>query len=238
MKYISEFVGSLVFLGLGYGYMCNIKLKKTLISEMRYIELVVAWALAIGLGLMMAVVMGGPAYLNPSIIIGQVILNNLPVIEAIKYLIAEFLAAGVAIEICLIFFYDSFKASPDVTKKEIFSAYPVTRNLLQNSVQEFIATFTLITLVLKICTISSTALQVGIIGFSCVGALALTYNSTGFSMNPMRSVFSSIWFTIFKMIKVIPTTEEDKVDWTYQLIVNGLASTAGGLFAVLINCSN
>lgn len=34
MMYISEFVGSLIFLLGGYAYMCNISLKKTLVATL------------------------------------------------------------------------------------------------------------------------------------------------------------------------------------------------------------
>lgn len=42
MVLLSEFVGSLIFLLGGYAYMCNISLKKTLVSKLNYIELAVA----------------------------------------------------------------------------------------------------------------------------------------------------------------------------------------------------
>ena len=71
MTYFSEFVGSLIFLLGGYGYMCNVSLKKTLVSSLNYIELVFAWSLAVGFGLCVAVIMGGPAYLNPGVVFGE-----------------------------------------------------------------------------------------------------------------------------------------------------------------------
>ena len=40
MNYLSEFCESLVFLLGGYAYMCNVSLKKTLVSTLNYIELV------------------------------------------------------------------------------------------------------------------------------------------------------------------------------------------------------
>lgn len=39
--------------------MCNISLKKTLVSTLNYIELVFAWSLAVGFGLVTAVIMRG-----------------------------------------------------------------------------------------------------------------------------------------------------------------------------------
>ena len=233
MKYVAEFAGSLVFLLGGYAYMCNVSLKKTLVSTLNYVELVIAWSLAVGLGLTTAVIMGGPAYLNPGVVFGNIITGALPVTEALIYLLMEFLAAGTAEILCMIFFWDSFKASPNMPKRGIFSAYPVQKNMVLNFVQEVIATFAFLFLVftcLKATGGDSAALQIGVIGFAAVAILALTLNSTGFSMNAMRSVFSSIWFAILPF----PNKNGEKVDWPYQLVVNLAGSSIGGILAVIV----
>ena len=69
MMYFSEFAGSLIFLLGGYAYMCNINLKSTLVSTLNYIELVFAWSLAVGFGLAVSVILGGPGYLNPGVVL-------------------------------------------------------------------------------------------------------------------------------------------------------------------------
>lgn len=233
MEYIAEFAGSLVFLLGGYAYMCNVTLKKTLVSTLNYVELVIAWSLAVGLGLTTAVIMGGPAYLNPGVILGNILVGSLGVGDALIYLLMEFLAAGVAEIICLIFFYDSFKASEGVAKRGIFSAYPVEKNVGLNFVQEMIATFAFLFIVftcLKATSGDSAALQIGVIGFAGVALLSLTLNSTGFSMNAMRSVFSSVWFVLLPF----PNKDGEKVDWSYQLIVNLVGSSVGGIMAVVV----
>lgn len=231
MAYLAEFVGSLIFLLGGYAYMCNISLKKTLVGTLNYIELAVAWSLAVGFGLTMAVIMGGPAYLNPGVVLGSIIFSGLAINEAIIYLLMEFLAAGCAEILCLIFFYDSFKASKDMPKRGIFSAYPVEKNIPLNFVQEIIATFAFLFLVLttiKAASGTAAPIYIGVVGFAAVMLLSLTLNSTGFSMNAMRSFFSSIWFTILP----IPNKGEG-VDWTYQFVVNFIGSSIGGVLAVM-----
>ncbi|MDE6699708.1 MAG: aquaporin [Acetatifactor sp.] len=232
MVYVSEFVGSLIFLLGGYAYMCNISLKKTLVGTLNYIELAVAWSLAVGFGLAVAVILGGPAYLNPGVVFGSVIAGTLPISQACIFLLMEFLAAGVAELLCMVFFWDSFKASKGMAKRGIFSAYPVEKNVPLNFVQEFIATFAFLFLVLgtiKAASGDSAALQIGVVGFAAVLILSLTLNSTGFSMNAMRSVFSSIWFALLPF----PNKDGEKVDWGYQLIVNLVGSSLGGITAVL-----
>lgn len=233
MAYVSEFVGSLIFLLGGYAYMCNISLKKTLVGTLNYIELAVAWSLAVGFGLAVAVILGGPAYLNPGVVFGNLILGKLLFDQALMYLLMEFLAAGTAVLVCTIFFWDSFKASGDMPKRGIFSAYPVEKNMVLNFIQEMLATFMFLFLVLgtiNACSGDSAALQIGVVGFAAVLILSLTLNSTGFSMNAMRSVFSSIWFAIIP----IPNKGKEKVDWSYQLIVNLVGSSLGGIIAVAV----
>lgn len=228
---LAEFAGSLIFLLGGYAYMCNISLKKTLVGTLNYIELAVAWSLAVGFGLAVAAIMGGPAYLNPGVVFGSILAGSLKIKDAAFFLLMEFLAAGAAELLCMIFFWDSFKASQGMSKRGIFSAYPVQKNVPLNFFQEVVATFVFLFLVLGSAagrTAGGGALQLGVIGFAAVLILALTLNSTGFSMNAMRSVFSSIWFAILPF----PTKDGEKVDWSYQLIVNLIGSSIGGILAV------
>ena len=229
MVYLSEFVGSLIFLLGGYSYMCNISLKKTLVGKLNYIELVVAWSLSVGFGLAIAVVMGGPAFLNPGVVFGKLIMGALPIADAALYLLMEFLAAGAAVLLCMIFFHDSFKASPEESKRGIFSAYPVEKNMALNFFQEVLATFVFLFLVFMGITGVTSPVTIGVVGFGAVALLSLSLNSTGFSMNAMRSVFSSIWFAILP----IPNKNGEKVDWGYQLIVNFVGSSIGGILAVV-----
>ncbi len=231
MVYLSEFVGSLVFLLIGYAYMCNITLKNTLIGKLNYIELAVTWSLAVGMGVTIAKCMNGPAYLNPGVVLGSIIFGGLAVNEALLFMLMEFLAAGCAEVLCMIFFWDSFKASEGVAKRGIFSAYPVEKNLVLNIVQEIIATFVFFFMLLLCLGAASgemASLVCGVAGFAVVMIMALSLNSTGFSMNAMRSVFSSIWFAILPF----PTKNGEKVDWQYQILVNLVGSSIGAIIAV------
>lgn len=229
MAYLAEFVGCFIFLFGGYAYMCNVSLKNTLVSKLNYIELVTAWSLAVGFGLAVAAIMGGPAYLNPGVVFGSMIWNGLGIVDGLLYLLMEFLGAGAAMIVCMVFFWDSFKTSPDMPKRGIFSAYPVQKNIPLNFVQEVLATFIFLFLVFMGITFVSDPLVIGAVGFAAVALLSLTFNSTGFSMNAMRSVFSSVWFAILPF----PNKNGEKVDWAYQLIVNLAGSSIGGILAVI-----
>lgn len=230
MECLAEFAGCMVFLLGGYAYMCNISLKKTLVSTLNYIELVFAWSLAVGLGLTIAASMGGTAALNPGVVFGQMIDGNWSIKVGLLHLLMEFLGAGVAVLVCTVFFWDSFKASGDAPKRGIFAAYPVEKNMPLNFIQEVLATFFFLFIVfIGIRHSAGNAIMIGLVGFGAVALLSLSLNSTGFSMNAMRSVFSSIWFAIIP----IPNKGKEKVDWSYQFVVNLIGSSIGGILAVL-----
>ena len=231
--FISELVGSLVFLLGGYTYMSNVTLKNTQLPGLKWVDLSFAWSLAVGFGLAISCIMPqGMGLLNPGVVVGQLLVGAITPAQAGYALLGEFLAAGLAVALTVINFYDSFKESEGINKAGIFSAGPVKRNLGLNFLQEICATFLFPLLVLgciKGCSGlgAEKALVIGLIGFAAVFFLSLTLNLTGFSMNAMRSVFSSIWFAILP----IPQKNGEKVDWTYQLVVNLVGSTLGGALA-------
>jgi len=229
MNYISEFVGSLIFLLGGYSYMCNATLKKTLIANLNYIELVMAWSLSVGFGLAVAVAMGGPAYLNPGVVLGNIIMNSLSIKEGLLYILMEFIAAGAAVMLTYYFFKDAFEAEPETSKRGIFAAYPAHKDLARNYLQEIVATFVFLFILFVSIKSISGPVVIGAVGAMAVAFMSLTLNSTGFSMNAMRSVFSSFWFTILPI-----SYKYDRVDWKYQIWVNLFGSTLGGALATIV----
>lgn len=229
MQCAAEFTGCFVLLASGYAYQCNIALKKTLVSKLNYIELAVAWSLAVGFGITVSSVMGGYAFLNPGVLFGNMILGNIGVIDGLLHLLTEFLAAGAAMLMCMVFFHDSFKASIDTPKRAIFSAYPVEKNIPLNFLQELLAAFFFMFVLFTSLTFVSEPLVKGLVAFFAVALMAFSFNSTGYSMNAMRSVFSSVWFVVLPF----PNKNGEKVDWAYQLTVNLVGSTVGGVLAVV-----
>ena len=64
--FISELVGSLVFLLGGYTYMSNVTLKNTQLPGLKWVDLSFAWSLAVGFGLAISCIMPqGMGLLNP-----------------------------------------------------------------------------------------------------------------------------------------------------------------------------
>ena len=234
LYYFSEFIGCFLFVGAGYGYMASANLKGTLVNKFEFFPCFLVWGLGLGSGVMTAIQLGGPACLNPAVALGKAIIGAITVPQMFGLWLAEFLGAGFSVFLVMIFYWDNFKMSPDVPKAGFFSAKATTRHLPMNFLQEIIAstTFTSLLFFGLLHADGSTGvgqLQITLTGLASLLWVGFSYSETGFSMNPMRSVFSSIWYTILPIPNKI-----DKVDWEYQIIVNVGGSTIGCVLAVFI----
>lgn len=234
LYYISEFLGCFLFVGAGYAYMASTNLKGTLVNKFEFLPCFLVWGIGLGSGVMVALKLGGPACLNSAVTLGKLIAGQLTLTQAFGLWIAEFLGAGFSVFLVMIFFWDNFKMSPDVPKSGFFAAKATTRHLPLNFLQEIIASATFTSLLFIGLLGADASTTTGQISITLTGLASLlwvgfSYSATGFSMNPMRSVFSSIWYTILPIPNKI-----DKVDWQYQLIVNLIGSTIGCIIAVYV----
>lgn len=232
--YIAEFIGCFLFVGAGYAYMASTNLKGTLVNKFEFLPCFLVWGLGLGSGVAVAMKFGSPACLNPAVALGKFLVGSLTIQQMLGLWLAEFLGAGFSVFLVMIFFWDNFKMSPDVPKAGFFAAKATTRHIPMNFLQEIIAsaTFTSLLFVGLLGADASTSaghIQVVLAGLASLLWVGFSYSATGFSMNPMRSFFSSIWYTI------LPIPEKhDKVDWQYQFIVNVCGSTIGCIIAVLV----
>ncbi len=239
LYYLSELVGVLIFLGGGYAYGAQVNLKNTWVKEFNPIGAMIAWGTSLALGVAVSSAMGGPAALNPAVCLGLLITGGITGIQFWGLLLTEFVGAGLAVLIVWIFFWDNFKETTEGSKRGIFAAYPVKMNIGMNFLQELMASAMFI-FILFMGLMHNTPASIGLAGsagitgqtlitFICILWIASTYSNTGWSMNPMRSVFSSIWYAILPI-----QNKNDKVDWKYQLIVNLCGSTVGMVIGVVL----
>lgn len=247
---LSELIGSIIFLAGGYAFSAQLALKDTAVNKNRSttLEAAFAWGSSLALGVMVAAALGGPAALNPAVLLGLLIMGGITGAQFGMLLLMEFLAAGIAVLIVWIFFFNNFKDTLEGSKRGIFAAYPVKMDIPVNFLQELMASAMFIYILfiglmhnapatpnMAMGSFAATNAigATGMVGqfvitLGCIIWIALTYSNTGWSMNPMRSVFSSIWYTI------LPIQNKDKVDWKYQLIVNLCGSTIGMIIGVVL----
>lgn len=239
MYYLSELIGSIIFLAGGYAYGAQTTLKDTFVKKFNALECALAWGVSLALGIAVATAMGGPAALNPAVLLGLIITGQITGVQFWMLLLMEFLAAGIAVLIVWIFFFENFKDTTEGSKRGIFAAYPVKMNIPVNFLQEAMAScmFIFILFLGLSHSASNLAGPIGALGINssivvtvaCIIWIAFTYSNTGWSMNPMRSFFSSVWYAILPI-----QNKNDKVDWKYQSIVNICGSTVGMIIGVVL----
>lgn len=238
MYCLSELLGCIIFLAGGYAYSAQVNLKDTWVKTFKPIEAAFGWGTSLALGVVVASALGGPAALNPAVLLGLLIMKQISGAQFGMLLLMEFLAAGIAVVLVWVFFFNNFKDSVEESKRGIFAAYPVKMDIPVNFLQEIMASCMFI-YILFLGLMHNNASGLGMIGstgitgqfvitLGCIIWIAFTYSNTGWSMNPMRSVFSSVWYTI------LPIQNKDKVDWKYQLIVNLCGSTIGMVIGVVL----
>lgn len=234
MYFLSELVGCIIFLAGGFAYGAQTTLKDTFVKKFNTLECAFAWGASLALGVAVAGLMGGPAALNPAVALGLLIMGAASGAQFGLLLLAEFLGAGAAVLIVWLFFFQNFKDTTEGSKRGIFAAYPIKKNLWFNFAQEFMASCMFIYILFMGLTNSAFVNQQSTAGTAlftlvCIIWIAFTYSNTGFSMNPMRSVFSSVWYAILPI-----QNKNDKVDWQYQLVVNVCGSTLGMVLGVVL----
>lgn len=129
VKFLAEFVGTMLLIILGDGVVANVTLNKSGMKGAGSIQITLAWGLAV---MVPAFIFGAAsgAHFNPALTIALAVDKSLPWAEVPVYIIAQF--AGAIIGACIVYlmFKDQFDATDDPgTKLGVFSTGPSVPNL-------------------------------------------------------------------------------------------------------------
>lgn len=136
VKFLAEFVGTMLLIILGDGVVANVTLNKSGMKGAGSIQITLAWGLAV---MVPAFIFGAAsgAHFNPALTIALAVDKSLPWAEVPVYIIAQF--AGAIIGACIVYlmFKDQFDATDDPgTKLGVFSTGPSVPNLPINIFSE------------------------------------------------------------------------------------------------------
>jgi len=229
--YIAEIIGTLILIYLGNGVVANVVLSQTKGNNSGLIVIALGWACAV----LIPVLMFGPAsgaYFNPALTLGLVVIGGLEWSLVPGYILAQMV--GALLGACLVYiqYKDHFDATEDKESKlAVFSTGPAIRNIKQNFISEFIATFILVFALLGIA--QTTAQDPGTLGVFGVGAIIFAINislggTTGCAMNPARDLGPRIAFAF------LPIKDKGTPDWSYAW-VPVVAPICGAVFAALLS---
>jgi len=235
--FFAELIGTALILICGAGVVANVLLDKTKGNNSGWMVITTGWALGVYIAVVVAAPFSG-AHLNPAISVALVVAGKFSIAELPTYLIAQFLGAALGALIVWVFYYNHFEGSKNaLAKRAVFCTDPAIRNYPINFLNELIATFILVFVVLFFSGAELINEKGNVpIGLGSLGALPVALlvwviglalgGTTGYAINPARDFSPRIVHAL------LPIKNKASNDWTYSLIPL-IAPIFGGVLAAL-----
>lgn len=227
VKFLAEFVGTMLLIILGDGVVANVTLNKSGMKGAGSIQITLAWGLAVMLPAFIFGAASG-AHFNPALTIALAVDGSLPWAEVPVYIIAQF--AGAILGACIVYlaFKDQFDATDDPgTKLGVFSTGPSVPNLPLNIFCEALATFVLVFAIKGIPgTVAGGVSNLFVFGIIVSCGMSLG-GLTGYAMNPARDLGPRIAHSF------LPIKGKGDSNWGYA-VVPLFGPIIGAVVAVLV----
>ena len=226
--YLAEFLGTCLLIIMGDGVVAGVVLKRTKSENAGWLTIVLAWGLAVTLGVF-AVGKYSGAHLNPAVTIGLLVDGSFPADLAVGYILSQIAGAFVGAIIVWIHYMPHWKETHDAESKlAVFCTTPALRSPLANFISEVIASALLILGLLFIGANEFTeGLKPIVVGFLVVSIGLGLGGTTGFAINPARDLGPRLAHFI------LPIHGKGKSDWSYAW-VPVLGPVVGGILGAII----
>jgi len=228
VKFLAEFVGTMLLILLGDGVVANVTLNKSGMKGAGSIQITLAWGLAV---MVPAFIFGAAsgAHFNPALTIALAVDGSLPWAEVPVYIIAQF--AGAILGACLVYilFKDQFDATDDPgTKLGVFSCGPSVPNMPLNFLAEVVATFVLVFAIKGIPGVAGDVALNNFFVFGIIVSIGMSLGGlTGYALNPARDIGPRIAHSF------LPIKGKGDSNWGYA-VVTLCGPIVGAVLAVLV----
>lgn len=211
--YMAEFIGTMLLILLGEGVVAGVLLKHSKGENAGWLTVVLAWGLAVMLGVY-AVGRFSGAHLNPAITIALCVSGDFPVSQLVGYISAQMAGAFVGAVLVWLTYFPHWKSTDNAAAKlSVFATGPAIRSTASNLFSEVIAT---LVLVLGVLFIGANKFAEGlnplILGALIVAIGLSLGGTTGFAINPARDLAPRIAHAI------LPIPGKGSSDWSYSWI--------------------
>ena len=227
VKFLAEFVGTMLLIILGDGVVANVTLNKSGMKGAGSIQITLAWGLAVMLPAFIFGAASG-AHFNPALTIALAVDGSLPWAEVPVYIIAQF--AGAILGACIVYlmFKDQFDATDDPgTKLGVFSTGPSVPNMPLNIFCEAVATFVLVFAIKGIPgTVAGGVSNLFVFGIIVSIGMSLG-GLTGYALDPARDLGPRIAHSF------LPIKGKGDSNWGYA-VVPLFGPIIGAVLAVLV----
>jgi glycerol uptake facilitator protein len=211
----AETIGTALLILLGDGVVAAVLLNRSKAQNSGWIVIAFGWGFGVMLGAY-AVGQFSGAHLNPAVTIGLWIDGVTPGSDVPKYLIGEFLGAGIGATLVWAAYYQHFGETEDPgLKLSVFCTGPAIRNYGFNLVTEIIGTFALVFGILAIADNGppgEAGLVPLLVAFLVTGIGLSLGGPTGYAINPARDLGPRI------MHAILPIPGKGTSDWSYSWV--------------------
>ncbi len=228
LKYICEFLGTMLLILLGDGVVANVTLNKSGMKGAGSIQITLAWGLAV---MVPAFIFGeaSGASFNPALTIALAAGGMFDWALVPGYVIAQIAGGFTGGILVYILFKDQFDATEEAgTKLGVFSTGPSIANTPRNIVQEAIATFVLVFAICGLNQVPNLDAGIGkLLVFGIIVSIGMSLGGlTGYALNPARDLGPRLAHA------VLPIKGKGSSNFKYGLVVPILGPILGGLVAV------
>ncbi len=228
LKYLGEFIGTMMLIILGDGVVANVCLTKSGMKGAGSVQITFAWGLAV---LLPAFIFGkaSGASFNPALTLALAAGGLLNWNLVLGYIVAEIAGAFVGAIIVYILFKDHFDATAEpATKLGVFCTSPSIPNWGRNFLSELIGTFILVFAILGIGQVTGIATGVDkLLVFGIIVSIGMSLGGlTGYAINPARDLGPRLAHAL------LPIKGKGSSNFKYGLTVPVFGPIIGALLAM------
>jgi glycerol uptake facilitator protein len=217
-EFLGEMFGTLVLILLGNGVVACALLKNSYGEGSGWMVITTGWGFAVICGVLVALVIGSDAHINPAITIGVAIATG-DWSEAPMYISAQMLGAMLGALLVWLHYIPHWRETEDVAlKRACFCTSPAIRHIPANLLSEVIGTFVLVFVAAVIFSgrLAPDGLMPGfgplLVGLLVWGIGLSLGGPTGYAINPARDLGPRI------MHSVLPIEGKGDSGWDYAAI--------------------
>ena len=216
--FLGELLGTMTLILLGNGVVAYVLLKGSFGEGAGWLAITTGWGLAVLAGVIVALVVGSNAHINPAVTIGVSIVTG-EWSHVGTYVSAQLIGATVGATLVWLHYYPLWIGTEDPrSKRACFCTSPAIRNIPSNLLSEFIGTFVLVFVAAAIFSekLAPGGMAPGM-GPFLVGLLVWSIGvslggPTGYAINPARDLGPRIAHA------VLPIAGKGSSGWDYAAV--------------------
>lgn len=216
--FLGEFLGTMTLILLGCGVNANVTLKNSFGKDSGWLVITTGWGLAVTSGVVVALVVGSNAHINPAVTIGVSVATgewgHVP-----TYVSGQFLGAFVGAVGAWLQYYPLWAGTDDPASiRGCFCTSPAIRNIPSNLISEVIGTFVLVFVAAAIFSenLAPGGLAPGmgpfLVGLLVWGIGLSLGGVTGYAINPARDLGPRVAHA------VLPIAHKGDSGWDYAAV--------------------